>query len=554
MNLVNEKWIPVLGIDGKPDHASLMEVFTQGERYADLSVRPHERVALMRLLICIAQAALDGPKDKNEWAEAPKKLPKAAEEYLRRWEGSFNLFDPKKPFLQISDLKLISKKKKEESEKTKKGKTSQKKSKQKDAEEESRLTPLSKMDFALATGNNSTLYDHMAVTDSERHYLLESIPVMLLTFLNFFPGGLMSASMWDDIVDEGRTKEGKPTKGKTTGKDAPCSASSMYHVFLRGQNLGETIQLNLLTKKIVLRHYDQKTWGRPVWENSPKSPNDKDAVENATKTYLGRLVPHSRWIKIDWDKKGIVWSAGRFIFPTFEDGFPSEPSATVVLRKKKRSLLGAKPDKAIWRELSALIIRRNQDSLGGALVLENVLTRASFDVQVCALIRKPGQQDIQDHAESVFNVSSNLFTDSGRLIYEKEIEQTENLATKLGWAVETYRQNIDKNWDARCDAAKNKFALKNLLYATATRSYWTTIEKCRHLLMAHINAIGTTEEKVESTQKAWRSAVHKAGREAYISTCGQETSRQIRAFALGWKKLFAEPKAKNEEPEEGGEE
>jgi CRISPR system Cascade subunit CasA len=64
MNLVTEKWIPVIGIDGKPDHASLMEVFTLGEKYADLSVRPHERVALMRLLICIAQAAL-AQKNRN---------------------------------------------------------------------------------------------------------------------------------------------------------------------------------------------------------------------------------------------------------------------------------------------------------------------------------------------------------------------------------------------------------------------------------------------------------------------------------------------------------
>ena len=31
----------------------------------------------------------------------------------------------------------------------------------------------------------------------------------------------MSASKWGNVVDEGKSKDGKPTKGKTNGKDAP---------------------------------------------------------------------------------------------------------------------------------------------------------------------------------------------------------------------------------------------------------------------------------------------------------------------------------------------
>jgi len=562
MNLVNEKWIPVIRIDGVPDHASLMEVFTKGENYADLSVRPHERVALMRLLICIAQAALDGPKDKNEWAEASKKLYKAAEVYLNEWQGSFNLFDPKKPFLQIAELKLIPKKTKEEAGETKKGKTSRKKPKQEDVEAKSGLTPLSKMDFRLATGNNSTIFDHEAVSENERIFHSKQIALMLLTFQCFSPGGGLPITQWESV----RTKQvGNP--------DSLCVTGGMYHLFLRGATLNQTICLNLLTKDVVRQHYGvmntNDSWGKPVWEMFPSAPDDENNIGNATNTYLGRLTPICRWIKIEADCKNIYCGKG-FDYPVLErkmkrdrktqvikSTWPAEPTASVKVITKKdnsqeRVLLGAKPDKAIWRELAALMMKRTDDGIGGPLVFQNNLFGINFDIHVCALIRN--QASIEETVESVFNVSSNLFTDSGRLIYEKEIEQTENLATKLGWAVETYRQNIDKNWEARCDSAKNKFALKNLLYSTATRSYWTTVEKYRHLLMAHIDAIGTTEEKVESTQKTWRSAVHKAAREAYIAACGQETSRQIRAFALGWKKLFAEPKDKNEEHEDGGEE
>lgn len=539
MNLVTDKWISVIGIDGKPDYASLMEVFTAGEKYADLSVRPHERVALMRLLICIAQAALDGPKDRTEWREAPERLSKAVKAYLEEWQGSFNLFDPQKPFLQIAGLELIPKKKKER----------KKKSENDEADEEPGLTPLSKMDFALATGDKSTLFDHMAVNETERKYVLESIPVMLLTFLNFFPRGLMSASQWNNVVDEGRTKRGKPMKGKTSGKDAPCVPNAMYHTFLRGGTLKETIHLNLLSKVDVFRHYNQKNWGRPVWENPPRNPSDREAIKNATETYLGRLVPQSRWIKIDWTRKGIIWSAGKYVFLNFENGFPSEPSATVILNKNKRAVLGAKPDRAIWRELSALVIRRNQDGVGGALTLRNTPENETFDIQVCALMPKPRQQDIQDYMESIFSISDILLTQDGRATYEKEVQFADRLSGKLGDAIESYRKNIDGCWEQRLKVDRSA---KYQLHSMATRHYWTAVEKSRRFLMTHISSLGTVQ--AEPTQKIWRSEVHKAAREAYITACGQETPRQIRAFALGWKKLFEQQKSEDvEEQENGGE-
>jgi len=73
--------------------------------------------------------------------------------------------------------------------------------------------------------------------------------------------------------------------------------------------------------------------------------------------------------------------------------------------------------------------------------------------------------------------------------------------------------------------------------------------------MNHIDSWQT--ESFDASQKAWRSVIHKSAREAYISACGQETPREIRAFALGWKKLFMEKKNDNEDPNQnldGGEE
>lgn len=543
MNLVTEPWIPVVTMEGAPDFVNLMQVFTEGEKYADLSVRPHERVALMRLLICIAQAALDGPV-KDDWKEAPKKLPEAAKKYLDKWnKEAFELFHKEKPFLQIAELELIPK--------DKKGKL---KSKKCEDDEDSGLTPLSKMDFAMASGNTTTLFDHDGGVESGRTIVDHTVPISLLTFLNFSPGGLMSASKWGKFIDEGKSKKGAPTKGKTQGKDAPCSIKSMFHTFIRGRSLNETICVNILTKETVRRHYGKDQWGKPVWEQMPKNLEDVAAVDNATKTYLGRLVPLSRWIKIVSVKDGMVWSGGRFVFPNIEDNFPREPTSSIKLNhdRTKRILVTAEADKAIWRELPGLLIKKEEANVGGPLSLQNPLADGCIDIHVCAMIRS--KAEIRNIVESVYNVSSKILTEKGRSIYETEVKEAEWMSRKLGYAVEAYRRNVDNFWDQRVKMAKkDRNKLKAQLHSKATRSYWTAIEKHRHLLMEYVGVFDT--DKYDEPLKAWHNAIHKSARDAYISACGQETPRQIRAFALGWKKLFMKKKTENEEQNnDGGEE
>ena len=53
--------------------------------------------------------------------------------------------------------------------------------------------------------------------------------------------------------------------------------------------------------------------------------------------------------------------------------------------------------------------------------------------------------------------------------------------------------------------------------------------------MTHINAIGTDD--AVSSQKAWRKMLFSTACESYKLTCGQETPRQIKAFAMGWQRL-----------------
>lgn len=513
MNVAFDPWIPVVTTTGERKLASLSSVFSDGETFADLAVRPHERVSLMRLFICVAHASLNGPKDYDEWLEAPKKLPESVLKYLKIWKDSFELFHKVKPWLQVPDI----------------SKTPESSSLQAGTEN---WTPVSKLNFAFATGNNSTLFDHAGLS-ATRDILLSDTVLSMLTFQCFSPGGLISQVYW---------------KGAQTGKsskDSPCVPASMMHAFLRGGNLLTTISLNLPTFEDVAMVYGERPIGQPLWECVPRSLSDEARVSNATETYLGRMVPMTRLIHLH--QKGFCMLLGDgLIYPTFTDGFTPESTATVVTRTNRaiteRALLAYRPSKAVWRELAAIVVKRKSDGTGGPLSLRAIYEEKDYDLIVCALARD--KATILDTAESVFHIPSQLLSEEGNAAYESEVGVAESLAERLGWAVESYRKEMDAGWDGRLKSAgPDKGTLKARLQTIATTHYWTTVEKNLSLLLTHVQHIGG--EHAIPTRNAWRKMLFVAALDAYRISCGQETPRQIRAFVKGWKKLAA-PKGKTE--------
>jgi CRISPR system Cascade subunit CasA len=518
MNLTTEGWIPVTDLAGKYKLASLLDIFIDGQHLSDLAVRPHERVALMRFFLCIAHAALDGPADYEEWKRAPALLPDAAKKYLTKWKDSFEMFHPTKPFLQIAGLK---------SKKT---------------------TPITIMDFSLSTGNNSTLLDHGGSLP-ERIYEPRQIPILLITYQCYSSGGGLPVTEWGSI----KTKQvGNP--------DAPCLTGSMYHCFLRANNIFATVCLNTLTKDIVVRHHNTKDcWGVPIWEALPTSPSDNIKIKNATETFLGRLVPISRWIKLQDNCREMLCGNG-FVYKGFKDGFPAEPTATVVFIKKKdkkgnlaeeRVILGGKHDKAAWRELVSLIVKRKVNDIGGALALQNIPDDKAFDIHVNSLLRN--QANMENYIESVHSIPAALKEDK-ICFWESEALYSENISKKLGYAIETFRRGIDKDWDNRIKRTEPKARqkLKNNLFSRATNHYWTAVEKQLPLLWKAVEAYGTND--LEPSQKEWRIVLWASARDAYRLVCGRDTPREMRAFAHGWEKLSTPLKREGENNDDETEE
>ncbi len=493
MNLATDPWIPVVLKTGGSQSVSLSGVFQNGDQYAELAVRPHQRIALMRLLICLAQAALDGPRDVDEWDEVPGRLPSSALEYLEKWRGRFDLFHDVHPFLQIRTLKQVG-----------------------DA------PPVTKLEFSLATGNASTLFDHGASQPNFRSFSHADLALMLLTYLNFSPGGLISQVEWN----------GKGTSKDKSSGDAPCISQSMYHTLVRRGSLLASLHVNLLTKTTVWDFYGDKSWGRPVWEQMPTSMADTNAATNATRTYLGRLVPLPRLILLDGDAKTMCLGNG-FKYAAYPSG-PREPSATEVLFKEKRRLLGA-GNRELWRELPSLISERHGDGTGGALPLRNVRPEADEDIYVAALLHN--QANIVDVVESVFHLPAGMRTDASMATYRKDVLHAERIAGRLYAAVSTYYRNLGDDWNERIRREGARTALRAQLVSRATQQYWTGVEKLRPLLIAHVEALGT--ERFEQTGEVFLREVHRAARDSYGLACGQDNGRRIRAFALGWSRLVA---------------
>src|SRR5207244_12440313 len=85
MDLTAYPCIPIAWAKGQPGTVSLCDAFAHGGEIRDLALRPHERIAVMRLLICIAQAALDGPPDHEDWKGCRSTIASDARAYLKRW-------------------------------------------------------------------------------------------------------------------------------------------------------------------------------------------------------------------------------------------------------------------------------------------------------------------------------------------------------------------------------------------------------------------------------------------------------------------------------------
>lgn len=485
MNLTIDPWLPALRADGRRELFSLHDVFAQAHELRDVAVKPHERIALMRLLLCITQAALDGPADDDVWTQCQPMIQPSVRAYLDKWRGSFELFGDGPRFLQLPNLKP---------------------GKKNDAG-----TPATKLDLALATGNNSTLFDNYAGAPRELSSARSAIN--LLAFQCFAPGGRIGIARWN----------GTETAGKGSSNHAPCTPSSMVHTFLLGESLLQTLYLNLLSRETVEDSFGPNGWGQPVWELPVKMAGDRTAVHNATLTYLGRLVPLSRAVRLDDDGATIILANGLDYptFPAFREG-----TATVIRRNEELTVLPASTSRSLWRQLGAVSVRRRStaDATCGPLALSHASSSATTVLWVGALITNKAK--IEDVVESTYSLPSGMFSELGRAAYERGVAYAEELESILIQAVKAYASALSVTAPA---------------YDRARQCFWTGVEQ--HL-SALFDLARNTDLAADLPNSAWGRAVQASASAAYEQCCLRQTPRQIEAYVHGLRKINLRPKPK----------
>jgi len=472
MNLVTGDWIPIIDKTGKHRLVSLNTLYAEADQFKDLAVTPPQRIAVMRLLICITQAALDGPEHEKEWKTCKTEIKPVSLGYLKKHIYEFSL-DGDRPFLQINSLAPTGN------------------------------AVLDKLDFGLSAGNNSILFDHRAGPDGR----IQSpgwCALMLLTYQAFSPGGTIGESAWSG-VKTGRNSE-----------HAPCIEGSALHTLIRGENLLAGIHLNLLTKKCV-QEYTPLSWGTPTWEFEPKAPSH-EGLNAIKQSYLGRLTPLSRGILLDTTTTRMTLVNG-LAYPKLPES--RDTTTTLRLRKSKKEesyfYLPTDPTKHPWRELGALLTLTDKDRPGGALALRHLdpARPDTVDIWTGGLAADKGK--IIDTAEWTFSIPQCMLESSALKRYESGVQLSEKAVWSLGNGVKAY-----------CDALK----MENTLNDKAKGYFWSTLDRQYPVLLQVANSSDTTLIETwypivrQAMQQAYDHACpHETPRQIQAFALGQQSPR-----------------------------
>lgn len=474
MNLVGDGWIPVLFGDGAQGLVGLKELFEQAEHIRDLSANPPQRIALMRLLLCITHAALDGPKDEADWETCRPRVKTEALRYLEEKKNLFNLFGDR-PFLQVPALTPTNN------------------------------ASVDKLDLGSAAGNNPVLFDHAAVPEG-RCVDASVAALSLLTFQCFSPGGTIGVTSW------------RGNETKKNSEHAPCIEGSPLHLIIRGFSLEETLWLNLSPQSWI-KEKAGADFGTPVWEKTWDSFEGPE-IEAFVHSFAGRLAPLSRGILLDRDLRQCTLVNG-LAYPKLPEA--RDPFATVVGFKKGSQegyrYVSLDLARHPWRELSGILTLHNRNQIGAALALEHLESYPAVsvvDLWMGGLAADKGK--LLDMAEWVFSIPVNLLNEGPLEVYGHGVEHARKGEAALRNAVTLYAEAM-------------KLEGMGSMGSTAVKTYWTSLDTTYSTLIEVATG-------AESNFEAWCQVINTAMRDAYRAACPQETPRQMKAFVQGRRKLF----------------
>ncbi len=306
-NLVDQKWIPCLYMDGSSCEYSLLELFSNAHAIrrlnSDLSV---EKIALYRFFLAILHRNF-GPNSTYEWQrlwQLGQFDGGTLSSYFSKWYSHFDLFDDTHPFYQTPNI-------------------------------DTEIRPLLGYSFYLAlyhlaSGNNATLFDHH--TQESDFVINYSQAARLLVTAQSFAFGFQ------------------------TLKDGP-SARGINFILL-GDNLFHTLLLNMI-------RYDQSSPFQildidlPAWEQDDPFSHQRTKPDG----YLDYLTWQSRKILLhpEKDKIRLIQVDNGLKLAVTEEPYTKNPmmAYSIVEKPAKNQspyrLLKFQEGRVLWRDSTAIM-------------------------------------------------------------------------------------------------------------------------------------------------------------------------------------------------------
>lgn len=480
-SLCRDAWLSLSG--GR--RVGLWELFELREP-VHLGGNPLYKFLSFRLLLAIVQNVVRPSCEEELEDLSIEEMKRRVYEYLHSHETCFEFYSDEKPFLQIPGL------------------TSKKPIKV------CGLIP------GVSSGNTTVLNDGNIARELSTP---EKVYVLLQQVMYAFSGKKADSSI---VLGSGVKKS----------KSAPASPAVGYlHCFVLGRDLMHTLLLNLLTEEDLSEIPAlSEGFGIAPWEAMPSAENDSVA-ETLKKTYLGRLIPMTRFCRID---DQLMHMTEGVTFPNLLTSAFADLSIPISISQKggKVEAKGtfARTERQPWRQIDAIFGFMDKSSSFQCKQLSVCLDRDSCEGRRLGvwcvgmqLTSQAGEQYLSGKdgfVESEILLESDIEESRFYAIYCSELRRLDKLAKTLSLCIKNYFADMGNK--AAGDASSK----------LGVSRFWTNIGILAPELMR------VCQENTDSNLSVLRKKVAGVAVEVYKQICHPGNSRQILASAKNYPKIY----------------
>lgn len=480
-NLIDEPWLPIANIG----RVSLRQVFSEPS-YRALGGNPVQKIAIMKLLLAIAQAACT-PNDEEEWrALGAEGLAQCCLDYLEKWHDRFYLYG-ERPFLQMPAIAAA------------------------------KLQSYGAVRPEISDGNTTILLQSQvsySLSDAEKTLLLIALMGFALSGKKTDNSVVLSSGYMGKSNDKGR-----PSSGKT----APSVAyMGLLHSFLLGERVLDSLWINLWSKEqLTATNLYSQGIGIAPWEQMPEG-EACPVAQGLQKTLMGRLVPLCRFCLLKED--GLHYSEG-IAHADYKQGMFDPSVAVDTTSSKEIKAMWVNPEKRPWRELTALLGLFSQGKSRGfqcwqidmglqrLVAMYSTFSLWSGGLRVSSNAGEQYVSGSDDFVESQVWIDSKALGTNWFATLQNNMTGLDDLAKQLYGCVMAY--------------FKVQLVDGKSLAALATQHYWQLCERDFQDLLDHCDQ----GEENRAARYRLRKGFANYVQQAYDQYCPQDTARQLDAWA-----------------------